>query len=65
MANDECQPIRDAVAQSQKDIREAEDLLPELLGPVKQSIKEFIRTEKNHLSQLRSELEACEGGSDA
>ena len=62
MATDRCQPIRESIRVTEQDIREAEDLLPELLGPVKKVIQDFIKREKNHLRQLRVALRACEAG---
>ena len=62
MATDRCQPIRESIRVTEQDIREAEDLLPELLGPVKKVIQDFIKREKNHLRQLRIALRACEAG---
>jgi hypothetical protein len=60
MPNDKCQPIRDAINTKEEEIREAEELLPELRGPVKVVIENFIRREKLHLRQLRTALKACE-----
>ena len=60
MPNDKCQPIRDSIGAAEGAIREAEELLPELRGPVKREIENFIRREKLHLRQLRNALKACE-----
>lgn len=60
MATDRCQPIRDNIRKTEDAIREAEGLLPELLGPVKVVIQNFIKREKAHLTQLRGALRACQ-----
>jgi hypothetical protein len=60
MPNDKCQPIRDSVGTTEDGIREAEALLPEVRGPVKKEIENFIKREKLHLRQLRNALRACE-----
>jgi hypothetical protein len=62
MPKDQCQPIRDAIEKSKEAIREAEEVLPELVGPVKESIKAFIKREKEHKKQLEAALRACESG---
>jgi hypothetical protein len=60
MPKEKCQPIRDKIRDVEEGIREAEDLLPELAGPVKGAILAFIKREKQHLKQLRVALRACE-----
>ncbi len=60
MSNDKCQSIRDSIKKTEEGIREAEALLPELLGPVKKEIENFIKREKLHLKQLQNALKACE-----
>ena len=60
MPNAKCQSIRDAIKATEEGIREAEGILPELLGPVKASIQNFIKQERVHLKQLRNALKACE-----
>ena len=62
MPKAKCQPIRDRITATEEGIREAEALLPELLGPVKAAIQAFIKREKEHLKQLRVALRACESG---
>ena len=62
MPKDQCQPIRDDITKSQEAIREAEEVLSELVGPVKESIKAFIKREKEHLKRLQAALRACEAG---
>jgi rubrerythrin len=62
MPKDQCQPIRDAIRKSDEAIQEAEGVLPELVGPVKQSILAFIKREKEHRRQLQAALRACEAG---
>lgn len=60
MPNDKCQSIRDSIGTTEEGIREAEELLPELLGPVKKEVENFIKREKLHLRQLQNALKACE-----
>ena len=60
MAQNRCQPIRESIQKLEQDIREAQDLLPELLGPVKKVVQEFIKRETDHLKRLRAALRACE-----
>jgi hypothetical protein len=60
MPNDKCQSIRDFIGTIEEGIREAEGLLPELRGPVKKEVENFIKREKLHLRQLRNALKACE-----
>ncbi len=60
MAIDRCQPIRDNIRKTEESVREAEALLPELVGPVKAVILNFIKREKAHLTQLRAALRACQ-----
>ncbi len=60
MPNDKCQSIRDSIRTTEEGIREAEELLPELRGPVKKEVENFIKREKLHLRQLRNALKACE-----
>jgi rubrerythrin len=60
MPNDRCQPIREQIRTTEEGIREAEEILPELVGPVKTAIQNFIKQEKIHLRQLRIALKACE-----
>lgn len=60
MPNDKCQSIRDFITTTEQGIREAEEILPELQGPVKKEVENFIKREKLHLRQLRNALRACE-----
>ena len=62
MPTDRCQPIRENIRKSEEGIREAEAVLPELLGPGKTVMINFIKREKAHLTQLRAALRACESG---
>ena len=57
---DKCQSIRNSIRTSKERIREAEEVLPELHGPGKKVLEDFIKREKLHLSQLRNALKACE-----
>lgn len=60
MPRDACQPIRDQIDKFETDIRELEELLPELPSGKRPVIKRIIEDTKKRLARKRRELEACE-----
>lgn len=60
MPQDACQPIRDQIDILETDIRELEELLPELPPSKRPVIKRIIEDTKKRLTRKRRELDACE-----
>lgn len=60
LIKDKCESIRDFIRTKEEGIQDAEKVLPELLGPGKKVLEDFIKREKVHLRQLQNALKACE-----
>jgi hypothetical protein len=60
MPRQDCQPIRDQIEQLETDIRELEEILPELPPARQPVIKRIIKEMKLKLARKRDELRECE-----